>query len=43
MALNFYCEEEENNGEESVNKYKDIFTNYEKNPPSFPEALIQMF
>ncbi len=43
MALNFHCEEEENNREESFNKYKDIFTNYETNPPSFQEALIQMF
>ena len=43
MSLNFYCEEEENNREESINKYKNIFTNYESNPPSLSEALRQMF
>ena len=43
MSLDFYCEEEENNREESVNKYKNFFTNYENNSPSFQEALIQMF
>ena len=43
MSLDFYCEEEENNREESINKYKNIFINYENNPPSFQEALIQMF
>ena len=30
MSLDFYCEEEENNREESINKYKNIFLNYEK-------------
>ena len=43
MSLNFYCEEEENNREESINKYKNLFSNYESNPPSLSEALIQMF
>ena len=42
MSLNFYCEEVSNR-EESANKYKDLFTNFEKNPPSFSEALTQMF
>ena len=43
MSLNFYCEEEENNREESINKYKNLFSNYESNSPSLSEALIQMF
>ena len=43
MSLDFYCEEEENNREESINKYKNIFMNYESNPPSLSEALRQMF
>ena len=44
MSLNFYCEEEnENNKEVSLNNYKYIFSNYEKNIPSLSEALIQMY
>ena len=43
MSLNFYCKEEENNKEESINRYKNIFTNYEKKTPSLSDALIQMF
>ena len=43
MSLDFYCEEEENNREESINKYKNIFINYENKPPTLKEALIQMF
>ena len=43
MSLNFYCEEEENNREESINKYKNLFSNYENKSPSLSEALIQMF
>ena len=44
MSLNFYCEDEENNREEeSINKYKDLFINYESNLPTLEEALTQMF
>ena len=44
MSLNFYCQQEEyNNRKESINKYEYIFSNYENNPPSLKEALIQMF
>ena len=43
MSLDFYCEEQENNREESINKYKNIFLNYENKPPTLREALIQMF
>ena len=43
MSLDFYCKEEENTREESINRYKYIFRNYEKNPPSLSEALAQMF
>ena len=43
MSLDFYCEEEENNREESINKYKNLFINYETKPPTLSEALIKMF
>ena len=43
MSLNFYCKEEDNSREESINKYQNLFLNYEKNPPSLKEALNQMF
>ena len=43
MSLNFYIKEEENAREESINRYKYIFRNYEKNPPSLSEALNQIF
>ena len=43
MSLDFYCEEEENSREESINKYKNIFINYESNQPILSEALSQMF
>ena len=43
MSIIFYSEEEEEEKEESINKYKDIFENYENNLPTLPEALDQMF
>ena len=43
MSLDFYCKEEENTREESIDRYKNLFRNYEKNPPSLSEALTQMF
>ena len=43
MSLDFYCKEEENTREESIDRYKNLFRNYEKNPPSLSEALAQMF
>ena len=43
MSLNYYSKEEDKNKEESINKYKNIFTNYGKNIPSLSEALIQMY
>ena len=44
MSSRFCCEEEdESNKELSVNKYKYLFTNYEKNEPSLSEALIHMY
>ena len=43
MSLDFYCKEEENTREESIDRYKNLFRNYEKNPPSLSEALVQMF
>ena len=44
MSLSFYCKQEEYNyRKESINKYEYIFSNYENNPPSLKEALIQMY
>ena len=43
MSLNYYSEEEENNKEESINKYRDIFLEYEKEVPTLKKALKQMF
>ena len=43
MSLTFYCQEEDNNREESINKYKNIFTNFGKKIPSLSEALTQMY
>ena len=43
MSLNFYSEEEDNDKEESINNYKNLFLDYEKKTPSLKEALIQMF
>ena len=43
MSLIFYSEEENNNKEESINNYKDMFSNYENEKPTLSEALTQMF
>ena len=43
MSRNFYTEEEDNNKQESINNYKKLFLEYEKNLPSLSEALNQMF
>ena len=43
MSLNFHTEEEDNYREESINKYKNLFSKYENNPPSLKEALNQMY
>jgi len=43
MSLNFYTEEEDNNKEESINNYKDLFSSFENNLPTLSEALNQMF
>ena len=44
MSLNFYFPHEEDNiREESINKYENLFSEHENNPPSLKEALIQMF
>jgi len=41
--LNFSLEEEDNNKEESINNYQNLFSNYENNQPTLQEALFQMF
>ena len=43
MSLIYYSKEEEENKEESINKYKDLFIEYEKKLPTLSEALKQMF
>ena len=43
MSLNYYIEEEEIRRDESINNYKYLFVNYEKNMPSLNEALNQIF
>ena len=43
MSANYYIEEEENIREESINNYKYLLVNYEKNMPSLNEALNQIF
>jgi len=44
MSIRFCCEEEdESNKDVSVNKYKYLFANYEKNKPSLSEALFHMY
>ena len=42
MSLIFYSEQEDNNKEESINKYKDLFINYEQKLPTLKEALNQI-
>ena len=44
MSLNFYCQEEDEDKKEiSINKYKYLFSAYEKDTPSLSEALYQMY
>lgn len=43
MSLHFYCKNEDNEKEESINNYTDLFLDHVKNPPSLKEALSQIF
>ena len=43
MSLIHYVEGEENDKEDSIDKYKDLFINYKKQLPTLSEALSQMF
>ena len=43
MSLHFYCNGEDNEKEESINNYRDIFTDFLDNPPSLKQALSQIF
>ena len=43
MSLNFYTEEEDKNIKESINNYKDLFSEFENKIPTLSEALNQMF
>ena len=42
MSLNFYIDDE-NKREESLNNYKDLFSNFCKKSPTLNESLNQMF
>ena len=43
MSLYFYNEKEDENKEESINNYKNLFLEYTTNPPTLESALQQMF
>ena len=43
MSIIYYSKEEESRKEESINKYKGIFLEYEKKLPDLSEALRQMY
>ena len=43
MSLHYYCVGEDNEKEESIDNYKDLFVEYLDNPPSLKEALNQIF
>ena len=43
MSLNLYLQEENSNREESINRYKNMFLNFAKKPPTLEDALTQMF
>ena len=43
MSLHFYTEKEDYLKEESINKYKNEFIEYIKEPPTLSDALKQMF
>ena len=43
MSLIFYSEEEENQKEESIDKYKDLFNIYKDQSITLTEALTQMY
>ena len=43
MSLIFYSEEGENQKEESINKYKDLFDEYKSQSITLTEALIHMY
>ena len=39
MSLYFYNEKEDENKEESINNYKNLFLEYTTNPPTLENAL----
>ena len=43
MSLHYFCVGEDNEKEESINNYKDLFLEYIDNPPPLKEALKQIF
>lgn len=43
MSLHFCCDNENNEKEESIDNYKDLFIDYINNHPTLEEALHQLF
>lgn len=43
MSKNFYDKNEGIENDESINKYKELFTDYISNPPTLDESLEQIF
>ena len=43
MSKKFYDDNEGIEREESINNYKELFTDFVKNPPSIEESLFQIF
>ena len=43
MSLLFYLEDEDNQRDESIDKYKDIFLEYEQKEQNLPKALLIMY
>ena len=43
MSLHYFCVGEDNDKEDSIDKFKNIFSDYVDNPPSLKESLNQIF
>ena len=43
MSLHYYTEKEDYLKEDSINIYKDLFIDYNNNPPTLSDALNEMF
>ena len=43
MSLHFYNEKEDDNKDDSINNYENLFIDFIENPPNLSDALKQMF